>query len=194
MRSYAAVVFVSMLSVAAVTGQCTKSFSGLTQCTILNGAPTKDTGMMSLIGYCLHSTHRLHALLHACPRTLPTMNHNAPGHFCSADAALDPAYKDIVAKKSVTDSQACKTAYAGYNCVMIASVMSSAPCDASGNPLLPCHEMCSAYVQACKLGGGISTLPLKSPFFPLCFPWALSDGTSRLRTSRICLFEPVWSC
>ena len=55
MCSYVAVVFVSMLAV--VSGQCTKSFSGLTQCAILNGATTKDTGMISLIGYCLHSTH-----------------------------------------------------------------------------------------------------------------------------------------
>ena len=94
--------------------------------------------------------------------------------FCSADTALDPAYKDSVAKKMFTDSAACKTAYAAYNCIMIASAMNSAPCDASGAPMLPCHELCTAYVQACKVGGGISTLaPSPKSFFllpdaPLC--------------------------
>jgi hypothetical protein len=64
----------------------------------------------------------------------------------------------MVDGKQFTDSAACKTAYASYNCIMLASTMKAAPCDASGAPMLPCHELCTAYVQACKLGGGISTL------------------------------------
>jgi hypothetical protein len=43
MRSYAAVVFVSMLSVAVVSGQCTNTYSGITQGTILTGATTEHT-------------------------------------------------------------------------------------------------------------------------------------------------------
>jgi hypothetical protein len=57
MLSYAAVVFVSMLAV--VSGQCTKTYSGLTQCTILNGATTTETGMMSIIGSYLHTARPL---------------------------------------------------------------------------------------------------------------------------------------
>jgi len=95
--------------------------------------------------------------------------------FCSPDSALDPAYKDGVAKKTFTDSAACKTAYAAYNCIMIASAMSAAPCDASGAPMLPCYDLCTTYVLACKFGGGISTMSPSSKylaFFPALLPEA----------------------
>ncbi len=112
--------------------------------------------------------------------------------FFSADASMASAYQSSVTGKDITDSPTCKTAYAAYNCIMIASAMNSAPCDASGAPMLPCHELCTAYVQACKVGGGISTLP---PFsFPLCFQRLLSvslcsESTSKLRTTRIVLLH-----
>jgi hypothetical protein len=79
--------------------------------------------------------------------------------FFSVDASVASAYQSSLTGKDITDSPTCKSAYAAYNCIMIASAMNSAPCDASGAPMLPCHELCTAYVQACKVGGGISTLP-----------------------------------
>ena len=121
--------------------------------------------------------------MHVCPSNLTLSqsittvfgerkNHNVHGHFghfCSPDAAFDPAYKSMVDAKTFTDSEACKTAYAAYNCILIAStpMMNSAPCDASGAPMLPCHELCTAYVQACMapVGGGIPTCHLLHKFF-----------------------------
>ena len=164
MRSY---VLVSMLAV--VSGQCTKTHSGLTQCTILNGAPTKDTGMMSLLGFCLHTTRLsfMSVLRNVCPACLPFETDQLlppfeRGHFCwsfcSADAAAGPAYEDQVKKGTLTDSPTCKTAYNAYNCIMLANIMDSAPCDALGASMLPCYDLCTAYMLACKMGGGTSTM------------------------------------
>ena len=100
----------------------------------------------------------------------------------SADASMAPACQSSVTGKDITDSPTCKTAYAAYNCIMIASAMNSAPCDASGAPMLPCHELCTAYVQACKVGGDFNTGPFSKIFFPLSF--------QRLGCCPLCITMP----
>ena len=50
MRSYTAVVFVSML--VLVSGQCTKTYSGFKQCTILNGATHRTCPASGGCGMC----------------------------------------------------------------------------------------------------------------------------------------------
>jgi hypothetical protein len=121
-------------------------------------------------------------MLNVCPSNLThsiatvlveRKNHNVHGHFCSADAAFEPAYQSMLDGKTFTDSAACKTAFAAYNCILIASKMNSGPCDASGALMLPCHELCTAYVQACKVGGGISTrAPSPKIFYSALLPQA----------------------
>jgi hypothetical protein len=66
------------------------------------------------------------------------------------DAGSNKAYTDGVAKGEIKDTSACKTAYAQFNCVFLAGMLSAAPCDSKGAPMLPCYEMCTDYMLQCS--------------------------------------------
>lgn len=71
-------------------------------------------------------------------------------HLFCADAGSNKAYKDAVAKGEIEDTSSCKTAYTQFDCVSLAGMLSAAPCDSKGAPMLPCYEMCTDIVMQCS--------------------------------------------
>jgi hypothetical protein len=103
---------------------------------------------------------------------------------------MAPAYQSSVTARTISDSPTCKAAFNSYNCVTLASSMGAAPCDAKGHPMMPCYDLCAAYVKACKVVegmwgvqvlGGIATLP-PSPKHLAFFPTRLQ----RLLSVSLC--------